>query len=117
MNKVFRIFYWNNRTNYQAKKISIAELLDFEHEDRIIPVYILEQIYTHRDEYQTSENFYQNMQRILRTNDRFFLTKETVKEILNRYLKMDSDGTFITMLKDAFLYFYSTCCAESKGIQ
>lgn len=106
----------NKLPNYQSKKISIAELLDFEHEDRIIPVYILEQIYTHRDEYQTSENFYQNMLRILRTNDRFFLTKETVKEILNRYLKMDSDGTFITMLKDAFLYFYSTCCAESKGI-
>lgn len=107
----------NQLQDYQTKKISIAELLDFEHEDRIIPVYILEQIYTHREEYRVSETFYQNMRRILQTNDRVVLTKETVKKILNRYLKMDSDGTFITMLKDAFVYFHSTCCVESKVIQ
>lgn len=81
---------------YQAKKISIADLLDFEHEDRVIPVYILEQMYTHRNEYLSSEDFYRNMQRILQTDDRFVLTKETVTEILDRYLEMDSKGTFIT---------------------
>ena len=38
-------------------------------QDRIIPVYIIEQIYTHRDEYIPSEDFYRNMQRILQTDD------------------------------------------------
>lgn len=97
---------------YQAKKISIAELLDFEHEDRIIPICILEQIYTHRDEYLPSEDFYRNMQRILQTDNRFVLTNETVKETLTRYLDMDSNGTFISMLNDALLYFQTTCCMD-----
>lgn len=102
---------------YQAKKISIADLLDFEHEDRIIPVYILEQMYTHRDEYLSSEDFYRNMQRILQTNDLLLLTKETVKKILERYLEMDSNGTFITMLNEAILFFQTTCFADSKDSQ
>lgn len=95
---------------YQEKKISIADLLDFEHEDSIIPVYILELIYTHKDEYLPSEDFYRNMRRILQTNDCFVLTKETVREILNRYIEMDRKGTFITMLNEAILFFQTTCC-------
>ena len=90
---------------YQEHKISIADLLDFEHEDRVIPLYILEQIYTHRDEYVTSEDFYQNMQRILRTKDRFVLTKETTKDILERYIKMDREGNFITLINKAIEFF------------
>lgn len=90
---------------YEERKISIADLLDFDHEDRIIPVYILEQIYTHRDEYLPTEDFYKNMQRILRVNDRYVLTKETVKEIIERYLSMDCDGTFIIMLNQAIKFF------------
>lgn len=77
---------------------SFADLLDFEHEDRIIPVYILEQIYSHKDEYLPSEDFYRNMQRILRTDNRFVFTKDTAKEILERYLVMDREGTFATLL-------------------
>lgn len=95
---------------YQAKKISIADLLDFEHEDSIIPVYILELIYVHKDEYLPSEDFYRNMRRILQTDDCFVLTKETVREILNRYIEMDRKGTFITMLNEAILFFQTTCC-------
>ncbi len=94
---------------YQAKKISIANFLDFEHEDKIIPVFILEQLYIHSDEYNTSENFYKNMQRILQTDDRFILKKEKLKEILTRYIEMDSKGTFITMLSEAIQFFQSTC--------
>ncbi len=94
---------------YQDHKISIADLLDFEHEDRVIPVYILEQIYTHRDEYMPSEDFYRNMQRILQTDDRFVLTKETAKEILERYKSMDSEGSFVTLLNKAIEFFETTC--------
>lgn len=65
---------------YQQHKISIADLLDFEHEDKIIPVFILEQIYVHRDEYLSSENFDHNMRKILQTDDRFIITKENAKE-------------------------------------
>lgn len=94
---------------YREHKISIADLLDFEHEDRVIPVYILEQIYTHRDEYNSAEDFYRNMQRILQTDDRFILTKETTKEILERYINMDREGSFVTMLNAAIEFFETTC--------
>lgn len=102
---------------YRAKKISIDDLLDFEHKDRVIPVFILEQLYVHRDEYLSSEDFYRNMQRILQTDDCFVLTEETVKEILDRYYEMDSRGSFITMLTNATLFFQTTCCAHSKDSQ
>lgn len=94
---------------YQEHKISIADLLDFEHEDRVMPVYILEQIYTHRDEYNSAEDFYRNMQRILRTDDRFILTKETTKEILERYMNMDHEGSFVMMLNEAIEFFETMC--------
>lgn len=99
---------------YQEHKITIADLLDFDHEDRIIPIYILEQIYTYKDEYLPSEDFYRNMQRILRTDDRFILAKETEKEILERYLDMDRDGTFSTLLSEAIEFFATTCRGESQ---
>lgn len=99
---------------YQEHKSTIADLLDFEHEDRIIPIYILEQIYTHRDEYLPSEGFYRNMQRILRTDNRFVLTIDSAKEILERYVDMDRDGTFVTLLSDAIEFFETTCSGESQ---
>ena len=82
---------------------------------RCIPVYILEQIYTHRDEYLPSEDFYQNMQRILQTDDRYVLAKDAAKELLERYIEMDSTGTMIAMLNDAIHFFQTTCCADSKA--
>ena len=94
---------------YQEHKISIADLLDFEHVDRVIPIYILEQIYTHRDEYMPSEDFYRNMQRILQTDDRFVLTKETTKGILERYINMDREESFATLLNKAIEFFETTC--------
>lgn len=100
---------------YEEHKISIADLLDFEHEDRIIPVYILERIYTHRDEYLPSEDFYKNMQRILRFNELYVLTEETVKEIIERYSSMDCDGSFITMLNQAIKFFETICKDETES--
>ena len=66
-------------------------------------------IHTHRDEYNSAEDFYRNMQRILRTDDRFILTKETTKEILERYINMDHEGSFVTMLNEVIEFFQTTC--------
>lgn len=100
---------------YTERKISIAELLDFEHEDRIIPVFILEQLYIHRDEYVLSEDFYQNVRRILRTDDRFVLTEETKKETLERYLSMDRTGDFVTLLHEVIDFFKTICGGRLKS--
>ena len=49
------------------------------------------------------------MQRILQTDDCFVLTKETTKEILERYINMDREGSFITLLNKAIQFFETTC--------
>ena len=98
--------------DYKMKKISIAELLDYEHEDTIIPIYVLEQIYIHRNEYRDSENFHQNVRRIFNVEDCIVLTKKIVKESLNRYLDMDCKDTFGTMVEEAIRYYRSICKVE-----
>lgn len=99
--------------DYQTKKISIEELLDFEHEDRIIPIFILELLYNHRTEYRTSDGFNQNLCRILQTDNRYVMSKKTTKEVLNRYLRMDSDGTFVVMLNEAIHFFQTICNTDT----
>lgn len=93
--------------SYRAGKASIADLLDFEHKDRIIPIYILEQLYEHRDEYLIADDFYQNMRRILKTDECFNMTKEMRDKIMQRYVDMDANDTFIHMLMNAICFFES----------
>lgn len=92
---------------YEDKNCTLAHLLDYEHEDRIIPVYIVEQLYLNQDSYDASKTFTQNMQRILMCEDKFIFTKEKQKEILLRYVKMDEENTFGAMLNSAINYFES----------
>lgn len=56
---------------YKSGTCSIVQLLDFEHEDRVVPVYIIEQLSCNSKNYNTSETFTQNMQRILDCKDKF----------------------------------------------
>ena len=56
-----------------------------------------------------SEDCYRNMQRILQTDDRFVLTKETTKGILERYINMDREESFATLLNKAIGFFETTC--------
>ena len=89
--------------------ISIADLLDFEAKDRIIPIYILELLLEHREEYDTDDSFRNNMVRILKTDDRYTFTKESRNAIIRRYIEMDQAGEFVQMLDDAISFFESKC--------
>lgn len=102
----------NKLVAYQENKITLLELFNFEHKDTILPTYVLEQLYIHKDEYLPSEDFYQNMKRILQTDNRFVITDEFVKNVLERYQNMDAEGTFSTMLVEAISYF--ECISDSK---
>ena len=95
---------------YLEKRITVADLLDFEHEDRVIPVYILEQLYVHRGEYVSSQDFYQNMQRILQVDDRFVLKKQAKTEIVERYMDMDRDGSLGPLIGKAIEFLVTNCC-------
>lgn len=55
------------------------------------------------------------MQQILRTDNRFVFTKDAAKEILERYLVMDREGTFATLLDKAIEFFETTCSGKLQG--
>lgn len=92
---------------YKSGTCSIAQLLDFEHEDRVVPVYIIEQLSCNSQNYDISETFTQNMQRILNCKDKFIFTKDKLKEVLQRYVDMDKSGTFADMIENAIAFFRS----------
>jgi len=99
---------------YKNGAISLAMLLDFEHNDRIFPLYIVEQIFEQQEHYNLTKSFTENMQQILGVNDRFLFSDALKKEVLQRYMKMDQDGTFITMAESAIHFFESTCCTNNS---
>ena len=92
---------------YKSGTCSIAQLLDFEHEDRVVPVHIIEQLSCNSQNYDTSETFTQNMQRILDCKDKFIFTKDKLKEVLQRYVDMDKSGTFADVIENAIAFFRS----------
>lgn len=92
---------------YKLGKCTIAELLDFEHEDRVIPLYIIEQLLYNREKYSTSKSFTENMQEILDCKDKFIFTNDRIKSVLKRYMDMDQDGTFSNMIEKAISFFES----------
>ena len=90
---------------YKNGRLSIAQLLDFEHKDRVIPIYIIEQLFNEKDKYQEAQSFTEIMISILNCGETYGVTNEKLKEILLRYLEMDSIGTFTAMLETAIEYF------------
>lgn len=96
-------------SGYKAGKCSISQLLDYEDEDRITTIYILELIWANRTEYLSTLTFTENMVKILKTNDRYVITQKTKAEILDRYIKMDASSTFIDLIEAAINFFETNC--------
>lgn len=94
---------------YKNGSISLAKLLDFEHEDRVIPLYVLEQLSKYRTEYNTEKSFTENMQQILQTDNSFSFTNSLKEETLQRYLDMEQNNTFSIMVEDAIDLFETMC--------
>lgn len=90
---------------YKNGRLSIAQLLDFEHKDRVIPIYIIEKLFNEKDKYQETQSFTEIMVSILNCGETYGVTEEKLKEILLRYSEMDKDGTFVVMLESAIEYF------------
>ena len=90
---------------YKNGRLSIAQLLDFENNDRVIPIYIIEQLFNEKDKYQETQSFTEIMVSILNCGETYGVTEEKLKEILLRYSEMDKDGTFVVMLESAIEYF------------
>ena len=90
---------------YKKGTCSFAELIDFEDEDRILSLYILELLLKHKAEYNMKESFAQNSYRILNTQDRFVITLDKKKEIIKKYADMDQAGELVTLIEDAISFF------------
>ena len=94
---------------YKQGRLTIPDLLDFESKDRVIPIYILELLLRHKEEYNPDDTFRNNMVRILKTDDRYVFTNKLRTETINRYLKMDQAGEFCEMLEKAISFFETVC--------
>ena len=94
---------------YKKGKVTLAQLLDFESQDRVIPVDIIELLNLHQSEYDTNDTFRNNMVRILQTNDRYVFTKDMKTEVIKRYVELDRCGQFAAML-DAAIDFFDRVC-------
>lgn len=92
---------------YESGQRTIAELLDYEANDRVLPIYILEILLENKAEYSKEESFNQNMIRILKTDDRYVVTDEVKKAVLSRYMEMDKQGTFINLLNQCIAFLDS----------
>lgn len=92
---------------YESGQRTIAELLDYEANDRVLPIYILEILLENKAEYSKEESFNQNMIRILKTDDRYVVTDEVKKAVLSRYMEMDKQGTFINLLNECIAFLDS----------
>lgn len=95
--------------DYKKGKLTLTQLLDFESQDRVIPVYIIEWLYTHRSEYDANDTFRNNMFRIFQTNDRHVFTKEMKTEVIDRYMDLDQKNQFAEMLDEAIAFFENGC--------
>lgn len=95
--------------DYKKGKLTLTQLLDFESQDRVIPVYIIEWLYTHRSEYDANDTFRNNMFRIFQTNDRHVFTKEMKTEVIDRYIDLDQKNQFAEMLDEAIAFFENGC--------
>lgn len=95
--------------DYKKGKLTLTQLLDFESQDRVIPVYIIEWLYTHRSEYDANDTFRNNMFRIFQTNDRHVFTKEMKTEVIDRYIDLDQKTQFAEMLDEAIAFFENGC--------
>ena len=92
---------------YEGGQCTLAELLDYEANDRVLPIYILEILLANKTEYSRDESFNQNMIRILKTDDRYVVTDEAKKAVLSRYMEMDKQGTFINLLNECIAFLDS----------
>lgn len=95
--------------DYKRGKVTLAQLLDFEAQDRVIPVYIIELLYVHQSEYDVNDTFRNNMVRILQTDDRYVFTKEMKTKVVSRYMNLDQKGEFAAMLDETIAFFESVC--------
>ena len=95
--------------DYKKGKLTLTQLLDFESQDRVIPVYIIEWLYTHRSEYDANDTFRNNMFRIFQTNDRHVFTKEMKTEVIDRDIDLDQKNQFAEMLDEAIAFFENGC--------
>jgi len=83
---------------YYENQIGLEELLDYENEDNVFSLYILDILTDNIHSFDASKTFNENMVNILQTDGRIVFTKEKKNEILTHYNDMHNSGTLSTKL-------------------
>lgn len=93
---------------YKRNRVSFEKLMDFERQDKFVPIYILELISLHPDLINKEDSFTENLQRILKTEDYYVMTDAKKEEILIRYKEMHEQNKFSAFLERIFAFFKHT---------
>lgn len=93
---------------YKRDQFSFEKLMDFEHRDKFVPIYILELIALHPELINKEESFTTNLQRILETEDYYVMTDAKKYEILKRYKEMHEQNVFSAFLEGIITHFEHT---------
>ena len=99
---------------YNNNQCSFEKLMDYEHKDRFVPIYILELLFLNADLINHEKSFTENLQRILDTEDYYAMTDEKKEKILLRYKEMHEQSTFAIFLEKIISFFETTFLSRGK---
>ena len=97
---------------YETGNCTFEKLIDYEDNDRLLTLMVLENLWETRDEYNYSQSFDENIYQLLGSGKHFHITQEKKREALQRYAGADREGTFSDKLKQFIQFFdqiVSTC--------
>ena len=98
---------------YKKHLCSFEKLLDYEHKDKFLPIYIIELLFMHSELIDFKFSFTENIQRILETESYYVMTDSKKEEILLRYKKLHEQNSFAEFLDNLFLFFKNTFLKKS----
>jgi len=90
---------------YEKGKVSLEKFLDYENNNRCLPIFILDKLYVSRDKYDYDSPFYKNIISILGEPEKYLIQKEEKNEILQRYVHMNDEGEFAEYIR-VLISFY-----------
>lgn len=107
-----------NLSDYDNKKIDVAQLLCFE-EKKIINVFeIIDLLYEKKMRYTKSKSFNENLASILKVNgDTLIRTTEEIKSLTASLVEKDKEGTLSKHIKNRIDNFYNIYEIEMERIQ
>ncbi len=88
-------------------QIDIAKFLDYESDEIVFPIIILDQIMAYADKYSFQKSFYKNIEDMFENNQYYYIALNEKEDYIKKYLDLDNEGQFITFIENLISYYES----------